>query len=132
MASRFGAIVRRVADRPLERPAHLQRPDEAGPWLATRKAGAVALALGVLAFLIAAVVHGELSSMPDWRLTVPGFAATAIAATASIARREPQGYWLWAIGLGLAGAAIVLGWFLMLSIVIGATAIVILILHAVM
>jgi hypothetical protein len=121
-----------VADRPLERPAHLQRPDGAGPWFATRKAGAAALALGALSFLLAAVVHGELSSMPDWRLTVPGLAATAIAAAASVARREPRGYWLWALGLGLAGAAIVLGWFLMLAIVIGATAMVILILHAVM
>jgi hypothetical protein len=114
------------------RPAHLQRPDGAGPWLAARKAAAVALALGALSFLIAAVVQGELSSLPDRRLTLPGFAATAIAAGASIARREPQGYWLWALGLGLAGAAIVLGWFLMLAIVLGATAIAILILHAVM
>lgn len=114
------------------RPAHLQRPDGAGPWLAARKAAAVALALGALSFLLAAVVQGELSSLPDRRLTIPGFAATAIAAGASIARREPQGYWLWALGLGLAGAAIVLGWFLMLAIVLGATAIAILILHAVM
>jgi hypothetical protein len=121
-----------VADRPLERPAHLQRPDDAGSWLGKRKAGAAALALGVLAFLIAAIAHGELASSPDWRLTVPGFAATAFAAAASLARREPRAYWLWAIGLGLAGAAIVLGWFLMLAIVVVATAIVILILHAVM
>jgi len=78
------------------------------------------------------VVHGELSSLPDPRLTVPGFAATAIAAAASVARREPRAFWLWALGLGLAGAAIVLGWFLMLSIVAVATASVILILHAVM
>ena len=63
---------------------------------------------------------------------MPGFAATAIAAGASLARREPRGYLLWAIGLGLAGAALVLGWFLMLAIVAGATAIVILILHALM
>lgn len=91
-----------------------------------------AFALGVLAFVLAAVVHGELSSMPDWRLTVPGFVATAVAAAASIARREPRAYWLWGLGVGLAGAAIVLGWFLMVGIVVAATAIVILILHAVM
>jgi len=124
-----------VAERPLERPAHLQRQADGGAWpgwLGPRKAGAAALALGVLSFLIAAVAHGELASLPDWRLTVPGFGATAIAAAASLARREPRAYWLWAIGLGLAGAAIVLGWFLMLSIVIAATAIAIAILHAVM
>jgi len=120
-----------VADRPLERPAHLQRPDGGGR-LGPRKAAAAALALGALTFLIAAVAHARLASMPDWRLTMPGFAATAIAAAASIARREPRAYWLWAIGIGLAGAAIVLGWFLMIAIVIGATAAVILILHAVM
>jgi hypothetical protein len=120
-----------VADRPLERPAHLRRPDD-GSGLGARKAAAAALALGVLSFLIAAIGHGELASIPDLWLTVPGFALTAIAAAASVARREPRGPWLWAIGLGLAGAAIVLGWFLMLAIVIGATAIVILILHAVM
>jgi len=86
----------------------------------------------VLSFLVTAVVHGELSSTPPWWLTVPGFLATLAAAAASLAGREPRGYWLWGLGLGLAGAAIVLGWFLMLAIVIGATAIAILILHAVM
>jgi hypothetical protein len=123
-----------VTEPPLERPAHLQRLDRqgAGPWLAARKAAAAALALGALSFLIALVVHGDLSSMPDRRLTVPGLAATAIAAGVSLARREPRGYWLWGIGLGLAGAAVVLGWFLMLAIVLGATALAILILHAVM
>ena len=121
-----------MADRPLERPAHLQPPDGAGSWLGQRKAAAAALALGVLSFLIAAVVHGELSSMPDWRLTVPGFVAPAAAAAVSIARREPRAYWLWGLGVALAGAAIVLGWFLMVGIVVAVTAIVILILHAVM
>jgi hypothetical protein len=110
----------------------LQRPAGAGRWPGARKAGAAALALGVLSFLITAVVHGELSSTPDLRLTVPGLAATALAAAASIARREPRGYLLWGLGLGLAGAAVVLGWFLMLAIVIGVTATVIVILHAVM
>ena len=86
----------------------------------------------MLSFLVTAVVHGELSSTPPWWLTVPGFLATLGAAAASLAGREPRGYWLWGLGLGLAGAAIVLGWFLMLAIVIGATAIAILILHAVM
>ncbi len=122
----------RVADRSLEKPAHLRRADDAGSWLGRRRAGALALALGALSVVITAIAHGELSSLPDFWLTVPGFALTVFAAAASLARREPRGYWLWAIGLGLAGAAIVLGWFLMLAIVIAATAIVILILHAVM
>lgn len=103
-----------------------------GSWLGQRKAAALALALGVASFVVVAIAAGELSSTPDPRLTVPGFAATAIAAIASVVRREPRGYWLWALGLGLAAATLVLGWFLMLAIVVGATAIVILILHAVM
>lgn len=92
--------------------------------------------LGVASFLIVAIVHGRgggpMSELPDWRLSVPGFVAAALAAGVSLARREPQGYWLWAVGVGIAAAAIVLGWFLMIGIVIGATAIVMLILHAVM
>jgi len=120
-----------VADRPLERPSHPLRP-EAGRLQPRKAAAAAALALGALTFLIALIVQGELSSMPDWRLTVPGLAATAVAAAASVARREPGGYWLWALGLGLAGAAVVLGWFLLLAIVAVATAVAILILHAVM
>jgi hypothetical protein len=117
---------------PLEKPAHLRPPDGGGSWIAKRPAAAVALLLGVLAFLIAAVANGQLSTTPDPRLTVPGFAVTALAALVSLARREPQGYFLWALGVGLAAAALVLGWFLMLAIVVGATAVVILILHAVM
>ena len=112
---------------------HLQPADGGGgSWLGRRKAAAAALALGALSFLIAALAQGELSSMPDWRLTVPGFVATAAAAAVSIARREPRAYWLWGLGVALAGAAIVLGWFLMVGIVVAVTAIVILILHAVM
>lgn len=114
----------------LEKPAHLQPQPRS--WIGSRKAAAAALALGALAFVVAAVAHGQLSSTPDWRVTVPGFVATAAAAAISLARREPQGYRLWAIGLALAAAALVLGWFLTLAIVIGAAAVVILILHAVM
>ena len=113
----------------LEKPEHLAVD---GPWLAKRKIALVALVLGALSFVVVAIVHPNVSDLPDWRLSVPGFALCAIASVVSLVRREPQGYWLWAIGLGLAAAAIVLGWFLMLAIVIAATAIVILILHGVM
>jgi hypothetical protein len=114
----------------LEKPAHLV-PDT-GPWLAKRKVALVALILGALSFAIVAIVHPNVAAVPDLRLSLPGFFACLAACVVSLARREPDGYWLWAIGLGLAAAAIVLGWFLMLAIVIAATAIVILILHGVM
>lgn len=114
----------------LEKPAHLT--PQQGPWLAQRKLALVALVLGALSFVIVAVVHPNVADVPDFRLSLPGFFACAVASVTSLVKREPQGYWLWAIGLGLAAAAIVLGWFLMLAIVIAATAIVILILHGVM
>ncbi|HEU0035415.1 MAG TPA: hypothetical protein VFQ53_32620 [Kofleriaceae bacterium] len=118
---------------PLEKPEHLRPVDTtSSSWLARRKLAAAAAVLGVLSFVVVAVAQGEVWATPDWRVSVPGFALTAIAALASIARREPQGYWLWGIGLALAGAAIVLGWFLMVAIIIGAAAILILILHALM
>lgn len=120
-------------DAPLTKPAHLRPADDsARSWLAQRPAGLTAAALGLLAFVVVAVSQRELWSTPDWRISVPAFAATAIAACVSIARRERGAYPLWCLGLGLAAAALVLGWFLMLSIVIGVTAILIVILHAVM
>lgn len=97
-----------------------------------RPAGAVAAALGLASFIVVAVAQPTLWSTPDGWVSVPGLAATAIAALISIARREPAAYPLWLAGLGLSCAALVLGWFLMLAIVIGVTVVLILILHAVM
>jgi hypothetical protein len=112
----------------LPRPDHLR--DDAD-WLARHAAGAVSLALGIVAFVVVAVTQDQLWSTPDPRISVPAFAVTAIAAGISLARRERAAP-LWLGGLGLAGAALVLGWFLMLAIIVGATAVLILILHAVM
>lgn len=114
---------------PLRRPDHLA-DDE--PWLARRKAGALAAALGALAFVVVAVAAGGIGTTPDWRLSVPGFALTALAALASLARREPGAYPLWVSGLGLAAVSLVLGWFLLVAIVVAVTVVVILILHALM
>ncbi len=117
----------------MDKPEHL-RPVETAPgaWLAARPAACAAAVLGALSFIIVAISQGELWSTPDWRVSVPCFAVTAIASLVSIARKERGGYPLWTVGLGLAAAALVLGWFLMLAIVIGATVVVLLILHAVM
>jgi hypothetical protein len=113
----------------VEKPDHL-RPER--DWLADHVAGVAALALGVLAFIVVAISQRELWSTPDWRISVPAFVVTGIAALASIARRERGAYALWLPGLGLAAAALVLGWFLMLAVVVSVTAILILILHSVM
>ncbi len=100
-------------------------------WLAKRLVGLIAMVLGVLSFAVVAIVQPELWTTPDWRLSVPGFALTAIAAGISMVRREPA-WTFWLVGLGLAGSAIVLGYFLMLAIIVAATLIVLLILHSVM
>lgn len=118
----------------MDKPEHL-RPVEstsATAWLAVRPAASAAAVLGLLSFIIVAVSQGQLWSTPDPRISVPCFAVTAIAALVSIARKERGAYPLWTIGLGLAAASIVLGWFLMLAIVIAVTVVVMLILHAVM
>ena len=117
---------------PLSKPDHLRPgPTKPGAWLAAHAAGVGALALGAIAFIVVAMTQDRLWSTPDWRISVPAFAVTAIAAIVSLVRRE-HASGLWLVGLGLAGMALALGWFLMLAIVIGATAILILILHSVM
>jgi len=118
-----------VSEPPLAKPDHLS--PQRGAWLAQHVAGTSALVLGVLSFVVVAVTQDRLWSTPDWRISVPGFALAELAALASFARREKT-YALALAGLGFAGAALVLGWFLMLALVIGATVVVILILHAVM
>jgi hypothetical protein len=94
-------------------------------------AGLIALGLGALGFLVVALSQDQLWTTPDWRIAAPFLAATVIAAAASIARRE--GMWaLPLVGVGLAAAALVLGWFVITAIVVIATVVVILILHTVM
>ncbi len=117
----------------MDKPDHLRTVEPtAAAWLAAKPAACVAAALGVLSFIIVCVSQGQLWSTPDPKISVPCFAVTAIAALASIARKERGAYPLWMIGLGLAAASLVLGWFLMLAIVVAVTAVVMLILHAVM
>lgn len=99
---------------------------------AKRTIATLAAVVGAFSFLVVAGLHHQLSSTPDWRVSLPGFALTVILSIVSLARREPGGYWLWGIGILLAGAAIFVGWFLMLAIVIVATVVVILILHAIL
>lgn len=119
-------------DAPLQKPAHLRPVAARRGWVTQRPAAAVAAVLGLASFIVVAAVQPAVWSTPDWRISVPGLVAAAIAALISLARREPAGYPLWLAGLGLAGAAVVLGWFLIGAIVIGATVVLILILHAVM
>lgn len=119
-----------MAHLPLPKPDHLDTP-ASNAWLGKHVAGVVTLALGILTIIVVMVTQDQLWSAPDWRVSVPGFVVTLVAATVAITRREKSSaYWL--AGLGCAGAGLVLGWFLMLAIVIAATCVLILILHSVM
>ena len=119
-------------DSPLPKPEHLRDvPMSRRQWLAQRPVALVCAVLGVIAFVVVAASQTTFWSTPDWRISVPLFAVTAIAALISIVRRE-RGAVLWAIGLGMAGAALVLGWFMMLAIVVGATVLAMVILSTVM
>ena len=121
-----------MSERPLSKPEHLRdAPTTRAEWLAKRPAGIAALVLGVVAFTVVAVTQREMWATPDWRISVPGFAVTAIASLISLARRE-RAHALWLVGVGLAAASLVLGWFMMLAIVIGVTAVLMLILNSVM
>jgi len=108
----------------VDKPEHLQPAPR-------RTAAVVALVLGALAFVIVAAMQDHLWATPDWRLSVPGLVLTAAAAAASLARRERAYPWLFA-GLGLAVAACLLGWVLMFAVVLGATALLIILFHHVM
>lgn len=122
------------AGEPLTKPEHL-RPVEkpsASAWLAKRPFALAAGILGIIAFTVVWISQGEVWTTPDWRISVPGFAVTAIASIVSLARREKHGYWIWGIGLALAAASIVLGWFLMIAIIIGAVAVLMAILQAIL
>jgi hypothetical protein len=121
-----------VDDRGLAKPEHLRDvPSSRRKWLAQRPFALASCALGLISFIVVVVTQQQVWSTPDWRISVPGFALAAIAALISLVRRE-HGPGFWALGIGFAGAAIVLGWFLMLAIVIAATFLLMVILSTVM
>lgn len=78
--------------------------------LVAHAAGLVAMTVGAVAFIVVVIRQKELWSQPDVRLTVPLFVATLVPAAISFVRKEGS-YALPLLGLGLAGASIVMGWF---------------------
>jgi hypothetical protein len=93
--------------------------------------GLAAIAIGLVSFVVATVTQDALWSMPDWRLTVPFFIAAGAATVVSFARKEGMPV-LPLAGLGLAAVSLVLGWFLVMAAIVVVTAIIILLMSAVM
>jgi len=100
-------------------------------WIRAHAAGLVALMVGLSSFVAGAIGQPRLMAAPDWHVTVPCLIAAALATAVSLVRRESS-IALPLVGLGLAAVAAVLGWFLVVAIIVAATAAVIVILHQVM
>lgn len=115
----------------LEKPDHL-RPGEEESLFAKRKIATLAAVAGAISFLVVAVLHHQLNSTPDWTISLPGFVVTVLLSILSIVRKEPKAYYVWGVGILLAGAALFLGWFLMLAIVIVAAVVVLLIMNTIL
>ncbi len=90
-----------------------------------------ALGLGLLGFIVAAIVQDHVFAAANLEVALPAFGLTLAAAIGSLVRQE-RAPALWLAGLGLAAAALVLGWFLIAAVVVAAACALIVILHAVM
>ena len=90
-----------------------------------------ALGVGLLGFVIAAILQDHVFAAAHLEIALPAFGLTLASALASIIRREHAPA-LWLAGLGLATAALVLGWFLIVAVVVAVACAAIVILHAVM
>lgn len=85
--------------------------------LVAHAAGLVAMTVGAVAFIVVVIRQKELWAQPDFRLTVPLFVATLIPTAISFVRKEGS-YALPLLGLGLAGVAVVMGWFFAVLVVV--------------
>ena len=102
-----------------------------GNWAIRHLAGLIALGIGGLGLLVVGLVQDPFWATSDWRISTPFLVAATIAAAISLIRRE--GAWALPLcGVALALATLFLGGFLITAIVVLATVLVIIILHAVM
>jgi hypothetical protein len=112
----------------------LKPETRAGPvpnFFAAHAVGLVALLIGVVGFSVVAFTQEKLWMQPDLHVALPFFIAAIAAGVVSLARKEGALY-LPLLGVGLAGAAMVLGFVIIFGAVVLATLIVIVILHGVM
>jgi len=118
----------------LQKPTHLATDEKLSTsmWLRARMVSILTAVLGLTSFTVVYLTQSDTWATPDPRISVPGFVVTLIAGIAAVVRREKSGLWFAVAGVGLAGAAIVLGWFLMIAIILAAMLIAMLILKAVL
>lgn len=104
-------------------------------WVRKHGAGLVCVALGSIAIVIGSLGYlaagEEIARIPDVRLTAPLLVAACAAAVASLVRREGA-YALPVSGVAMAGAAMVLGWVIVVGIIALAAALVMVLLHQLM
>ena len=106
------------------------KPGPDPDWFKHHVIGLVTLLIGVVGFVIVAINQKEFWDQPDWRMTLPFLIATIAGAVVSISRREGA-IAIPLLGVGAAGAAMVLGFFIIFACVLAGTALAILILsHA--
>jgi hypothetical protein len=106
-----------------------------GDWIRKHLAGLAAVTLGLVAIAVASLIYwtgeGEVLRQPNPWVTTPLLVVTLVAAVASLVRREGV-YTLSAVGVGLAAAAMVIGWTLVVGAVALVTVLAILLLHQLM
>lgn len=106
------------------------RPGPDPNWFKHHAIGLITLLIGVTGFVIVAVNQTNFWDQPDWRLPLPFLIAAVAGAVVSISRKEGL-VALPLLGVGAAGAAMVLGFALVFGAVLLGTVIVILIMsHA--
>jgi hypothetical protein len=120
-----------TADSGDRRLAPETRPGPSPHWFRDHAVGLIGLLLGVVGFTIVAMNQTEFWAQPDLRIATPFLVCTIAAGAVSMARREGALY-LPLLGIGLAAAAMMLGFVIVFGAVVLGTAIVIVIMHGVM
>jgi hypothetical protein len=100
-------------------------------WLRARVAAVIALVVGATVFVAAAALRAGVWDASDARVAGLGAGATVVVAAISLVRREPARGLVMA-AVGMAGAAVVIGWLIEVAVVIAAVAVALAVLHAVM
>jgi peptidoglycan/LPS O-acetylase OafA/YrhL len=121
-----------------ERPSGLQReagePEQPSGWALRHAAGLVCAVLGLAAIAVASILcfgGDEIQRIPDVRVSMPFLVGVLAAAIVSLVRREGA-YALPIGGVALAGAAMVLGWALVVGVIAVITAVIILVMQELM